>query len=912
MWQYLFLQFRQQRGRNALAGSGFLLAACALILLSATTQTTVLQTNRLVTQNWRPTYDLVVLPPQAQLPSGKAIPADTLQGYNSGISTQQYQQVKQIAGVEVAAPIAFLGYVQLPSPAVQFSPEPLATGYYRVDWTLTAFNGHRSITERRESFFYNVAATCDVVNRKDNPFDSLRSQNVRLESCGSNDEALIFPSIDTGTFLFAAIDPVAENQLVHLDKSVVTGRMLTSQDTIHLDPKKPVTQYPGEKARSNYNIPILFHQQLPGQITLHATFSRITTKDIDPQQVLDQGGFSYLTKFPNPQTLFDQNVPLVQNDPQRFSNAVINWDGKTWQPLRYRVGSGLTFLYTPSGLTYQTIKSPAGQSDSAYTLVPSNTQSPGSALSQLPLQPTEDSPYNKQGPEVAFRNLQPAHILDTNTQDNSYAAQPVGQFTEDTLSAQFGNALNWLPETTYTSPPITLRYDAQGRPVAPTNLIPTTNPAGFTLQPPLALTTLAAGQKMKGDKLISVIRVRVAGVNTANEESWKRVAQIAQAIRQQTGLRAVVTLGSSPQQTLVYVPGINKGQYGSTHAIEPIGWVEERWIFIGAGIIYLQQSGETQLLLLGAVLSVCLGYLVVALSSLVSSQRRELTVLSALGWRPGHTARLFLSQALLLALGGGAGGIGLALLVVSLIGASPPWSIVAWTLPCMLVLALLSALYPLWQLGRIRPAEVLRAGSTVSSEHKDSWFARIASRLPAMSSFAVRNLTRSRVRSLIALGSLFLSALLLTVMVDGLLAFRETLQGTLLGDYVLLQTAIPQLAGAAFAVLLTFLSVADLLLLQVRERQREIGLLQATGWRLGMVQRMFVQEGLTLALVGTIPGVLVALGILLVRHATQSVVPVPIVGLGAVLLMMLVGAVATLPALRATTRMRLVDVLRTE
>jgi len=41
-------------------------------------------------------------------------------------------------------------------------------------------------------------------------------------------------------------------------------------------------------------------------------------------------------------------------------------------------------------------------------------------------------------------------------------------------------------------------------------------------------------------------------------------------------------------------------------------------------------------------------------------------------------------------------------------------------------------------------------------------------------------------------------------------------------------------------------------------------------------------------------------------------VPVPIVGLGAVLLMMLVSGVATLPALGATTRMHLVDVLRTE
>ncbi|MGI9060309.1 MAG: hypothetical protein ACR2H5_17230 [Ktedonobacteraceae bacterium] len=42
-------------------------------------------------------------------------------------------------------------------------------------------------------------------------------------------------------------------------------------------------------------------------------------------------------------------------------------------------------------------------------------------------------------------------------------------------------------------------------------------------------------------------------------------------------------------------------------------------------------------------------------------------------------------------------------------------------------------------------------------------------------------------------------------------------------------------------MLLTFLSVADLLLLQVWERQKEIEVLQAVGWR-----PRIVQEGLTL------------------------------------------------------------------
>ncbi len=102
------------------------------------------------------------------------------------------------------------------------------------------------------------------------------------------------------------------------------------------------------------------------------------------------------------------------------------------------------------------------------------------------------------------------------------------------------------------------------------------------------------------------------------------------------------------------------------------------------------------------------------------------------------------------------------------------------------------------------------------------------------------------------------------------------------------------------------------MLLQVREWQQEIGLLQAVGWRPRMVQRLFVQEGLALALIGTVPGVLVALGILAAQHTVQSTLPFSLVALGAVLVLVGVSALATIPAVRAMNRMQVIEVLRAE
>ena len=163
-----------------------------------------------------------------------------------------------------------------------------------------------------------------------------------------------------------------------------------------------------------------------------------------------------------------------------------------------------------------------------------------------------------------------------------------------------------------------------------------------------------------------------------------------------------------------------------------------------------------------------------------------------------------------------------------LLEAIPIWLIVIWTLPAMLLVALLGSLYPLWTIWRIQPAEILRAGATIAAQR-----ARLL-RVPLWASggLVLRNLARSRPRTLMTIGTLFLSALLLVLMLSSILALRQTLFGTLLWKFCAgARRRRSRSRGVSCALLLSFLSVAVLLLLQVRERQQEIGILQAVGWR---------------------------------------------------------------------------------
>src|SRR5258708_3462658 len=396
----------------------------------------------------------------------------------------------------------------MPVPQIQFSTQFLTPGYYRLDWMLTAFNGQHQIVEGQESSYYYVTS-CDTDTLPSATADALGKKGISIFCIPSFRYYSAFTTVDTGTFLLAAIDPAAEDQLVHLDKSITSGRMLTSQDKVQVDINPQLghaLDCPNEHSDPtqcskvpNYDIPVLFQTQLPGQITLKGTLTLMASLTVDLQAVLE-GGTAYLTHLPNQQTIFDGVVPLVQNDPQRFSVNTLIWDGHSWQPYTpfFGIDPGITslkFLYAPSGLTYQSTASPDGQADSAYTLVPASIQ----------------------GPELAFRALHALHVAAHAKPTKPYPFPTAfyffksdGKFSGDAMEVLISNQLNLIPENTYTSPPAVLRYDEPGNTVTPANLLPTPNPAAFMLQPPLALPTLTAAVRLRGDHIISAIRLRVS------------------------------------------------------------------------------------------------------------------------------------------------------------------------------------------------------------------------------------------------------------------------------------------------------------------------------------------------------------------------------------------------------------------
>src|SRR5271170_2841449 len=97
---------------------GMLLATTAFTVLTAASRTSQLRTVGTVTAHFVPAYDILVRPKGSrtalETQTGTVQP-NFLSGLYGGITMAQYRQIASIPGVQVAAPIAMVGYSLLAS-----------------------------------------------------------------------------------------------------------------------------------------------------------------------------------------------------------------------------------------------------------------------------------------------------------------------------------------------------------------------------------------------------------------------------------------------------------------------------------------------------------------------------------------------------------------------------------------------------------------------------------------------------------------------------------------------------------------------------------------------------------------------------------------------------------------------------
>jgi hypothetical protein len=840
MFRVVAAQLTHRVGRGIALLLGIFVAVTSFTVLTGTSEVSRLEVVGRVEENFRSAYDLLVRPAGATtaLEARRGLVRNNfLSGLTGGITLAQYEAIKDIPGIDIAAPIAVLGYqgqqVLTPLPLADHIDPAAPRQLLRIRSTLVT---DRGLTRIPGELDYAYATTNDLTVRTgsdSNPqFYETTGTGAQVPVCfGPPEPSVAFdrsepwvgcfgpgqpPEWTVGwpvSFVLAAVDPEQEARLAGLDDAVVEGRYLTADDQPH----------PGS-GPALIGVPVLRSQDLQVDEQLDVVVERLPAEAaaevvgaVDRTALRDRLARYAGDEVERRTVGVSEAEAEIEGDPPRLES-------------RWSVG-GVDNAETGEDRLRPRPVDVADDQWSQGGIVGDPGYVPWSA---------EDVAYRR--PRLHDARV-PVVDEETVTAD-LLEADIVGTFDPDLLPSW--NELSALPMETY-SPPGAVGWDDRSRELLDgDSLQPSSSPGSYLASPPLMLTTLSSLPALTDPdrfthvdraRPISAIRVRVAGVAGPDAESRERVRLAAEAIIEQTGLNVDVTIGSSPRPMRV---DLGEGRFG-----RPELSLREEWVQKGVAFAVLEALDRKSLVLFGLILIVTCLVMANAAAAAVRARRTELGVLACLGWSSRALYSAVIGE--LLAIGVVAGGLaGLAApLVASLFDIDVPASRAWVPVAASLVVAVLAGSWPASRAARAEPSAAVRPQVLA---------VRSPTQPRGLVGLAATNVVRMPGRTLLGALSLAVGVGALTVVLAATFAFRNLLVASLLGQAISIQVRGVDYVAVGAVLALGAFAVGDVLYLNVRERAAEFATLQAAGWSGGDVSRLVLGEGLLVGLVGSLAG----------------------------------------------------------
>lgn len=863
MLRFLFSQLRHRLGRTLTLALGIVVAAVAFVLLAGSTKTSELQIKSTLKTNYRNAYDILVRPKGSATPLEKRqglVRPNFLSGIYGGISLAEYHEIEKIPGVQVAAPIANVGYTMVLARVdvrlnryFDSNPQQL----YRVDFSWSSDNGLSHVPATSSFLYYAKKTPRGGENRQlkicDGYSNSMPPIRGPFDLEIGSDLSCVWPGSGTLTvlpfveyqFLFpvllAAVDPVQEAKLLHLDRTMVGGRYLRDYDGVD------TATFP--------TVPVIAADRTFVGDALTARIRRLAVPRGTNTQAMLEAGACKVEVYPcQPVAVIKPPPGADARNAYRFLRRL---DGTTVATRSYPASTFYKHALTTQNRllavhSYWTTSPTHYQQWSAGHLRPQTVPLDPKALDDpfIPAMPFGGGNHYYVAPrensDLQFRTLHTVRGINYAATENGRVPEVslniVGRYDPERLPGF--SPLSKVPLETYY-PPLLAAADATSRSaLGGKNFGPSQNLGGYIQQPPLMLTTLKALRAFQNPNYykdvppqvrrapLSVIRVRVAGVTGTDALSRLRIRTAALKIHERTGLDVDVTAGSSPHPLTIALPA---GKFGRPKLLLTEGWSKK-----GATISYLNALDRKDLALYALILVVCAVFLVNGALAIVRARRSEIGTLLTLGWSQPSIFRAVLGELAAIGTAAGVFGVVLAIALVRGFGLEMPLSRTLYVLPIAVGLALVAGLFPAWQAARGLPLDALRPPVRSSGGHT-----RAVRSLPAL---ALVNLTRLPIRTALGAAGLTLGVAALTVLIAIERSFHGTLIGTLLGNAVSVQVHGADFAAVGLTIALAAVSAADVLYLNLRERAPEFVTLSTLGWTNGQVTRVVLLEAAALAL----------------------------------------------------------------
>lgn len=207
----------------------FAIVGLSFIFATQTSEAMKIQAAQELDQQWRTDYDLLIRPSRGQAdgPSDQELVRRSDMGNHiGGITLDQYEQIKAIQGVEVAAPLSFLGYMIANTPYSRWESQP---GLYIIDTYTEVFDGLKyrnvPIQERIVSNIFNIVEEIDYSDIELGRFflfDLLWARGTKIN----------IPIRDEYFWSVIAVDPEQEKKLLNLDAALIEGEYLPNEQSL--------------------------------------------------------------------------------------------------------------------------------------------------------------------------------------------------------------------------------------------------------------------------------------------------------------------------------------------------------------------------------------------------------------------------------------------------------------------------------------------------------------------------------------------------------------------------------------------------------------------------------------------------------------------------------------------------------
>lgn len=803
MIKLIMKQLIRNKDRLLLSGIGVVLISSVLIYLFSLTETTKGTVSNQLQKKWESTYDLVVIPPNAIFNEENLMEPNYLNGISGGISYNQYEKIKSMNDITVAAPISVLGFTTVGiTMNERFNTTNTGIYKYKVTETYNDGLGLKTIQD---------IETYGAVNYK-----------------GSS-EGLGFWTDDKGDIslsqyqLIVGIDPEEEAKLVGLEDAVQlsdTSRYLyQNEDAIFNERVERVFELPvliNDKSFSNSKFQV-------SQEVMSIPFETPAEQDEAVELIRKGHGREYLKKLDSVKV---DSFELTGKDLEDIIfKALDNPDVDPTLSIR-----GTQLVFKSNVLDYKKISSPFPMRWSDSFIVSSKPVDIIDIFKDIL-------------PNSGFRS---ADLLEQEINEFGVPLLPVlrlnivGSFSSDKLNIS-KDPLTELPLETYRPAQAEVILGPNEEPLNPTRMMKGSGvPTGLLTNPPNLLTTVKAAETIMGGNSISSIRIKINGINDIGDTAQKKMEQIKSDIELTTGLQAIITRGSSPQATITKVVENER----------TLGWIEQPWIHIGAAVTILRETtlGYTSII----VTILLIGMMYVLATTYVSylTRKKEYSIFLAFGWRTGILRKVVFGEALFYVLLITLFSFILEV-IFSLKGTTFNFSKIALVFGTSLVIYGLGIIIPLLQVGRLKPYQVIRTGE-ITNKAK-----RIFSN-QLMIGFVMNQILQRPGRNLLSILAIAFPTTLLSFYLFVSLRLDGVLFTSWLGEFVAVEVKKSHYLIMGGALIIGALTTAEMMWQNIVEREGELALLKSIGWKSRTISLAIIFEGAFIGLLAGMVGLVLS------------------------------------------------------